>query len=42
MMTKDDIIKFLYYLLDKIDPIFINEVDKSIKNFINKLNKYYK
>lgn len=42
MMTKDDIIKFLYYLLDKIDPIFINEVDKSIKNLINKLSKYYK
>ena len=41
-MTKKEIINFLYYLLDKIDPVYLKEVEKSIDRFINDLNKYYK
>ena len=41
-MTKKEIITFLYYLLDKIDVVYLKEVEKSIDKFINDLNKYYK
>ena len=41
-MTKQEIINFLYYLLDKIDVVYLKEVEKSIDRFINDLNKYYK
>ena len=41
-MTKKEIINFLYYLLDKIDVVYLKEVEKSIDRFINDLNKYYK
>ena len=41
-MNKQEIINFLYYLLDKIDPVYFKEVEKSIDRFINDLNKYYK
>ena len=41
-MTKKEIIIFLYYLLDKIDVVYLKEVEKSIDRFINDLNKYYK
>ena len=38
-MNKEDIINFLYYLLDKIDKVYLKEVEKSIKRFINDLEK---
>lgn len=38
-MSKEDIINFLYYLLDKIDKVYLKEVEKSIKKFINDLEK---
>lgn len=38
-MTKEEIINFIYYLQDKIDPVFKKEVDKSIQNVIEKLKK---
>ena len=41
-MTKKEIINFLYYLLDKIDVVYLKEVEKSIDRFINDLDKYYK
>ena len=41
-MTKEEILNFLYYLLDKIDVVYLKEVEKSIDRFINNLNKYYK
>lgn len=41
-MNKQDIINFLYYLLDKIDIVYLKEVERSIQNFINDLEKYYK
>ena len=41
-MTKKEIITFLYYLLDKIDVVYLKEVEKSIDRFINDLDKYYK
>ena len=36
-MNKEELINFLYYLLDKIDPVYLKEVEISIKNFINNL-----
>ena len=41
-MTKEEIINFLYYLLDKIDVVYLKEVGKSIDRFISDLDKYYK
>lgn len=41
-MDKPEIINFLYYLLDKIDEVYLSEVTRSIKRFINRLEKYYK
>lgn len=38
-MSKQEIINFIYYLLDKIDPVYLKEVEKSVNNFINKINK---
>lgn len=38
-MDKQEIINFLYYLLDKIDDVYLSEVNRSIKRFINRLEK---
>lgn len=38
-MSKENIINYLYYLLDKIDITYYREVKKSIERFINELNK---
>ena len=40
-MSKEEIINFLYYLWDKIDPAYIKEVNISITKFIDKINKLY-
>lgn len=36
-MTNQEIINFLYYLWDKIDPAYKTETDKTIKEVIDKL-----
>lgn len=36
-MTKERIIGFIYYLEDKIDPVYEKEVRRSIENFIEEL-----
>ena len=36
-MKIEEIINFLYYLWDKIDPIYLNEVNSCIKKIISKL-----
>lgn len=36
-MTNQEIINFLYYLWDKIDPVYKSETDKAIKEVIDKL-----
>lgn len=38
-MTNKELINYLHYLLDKIDPLYYNEVNKSIKKLIKKLEK---
>ena len=38
-VNREDIINFLYYLLDKINKVYLKEVEKSIKRFINDLKK---
>ena len=38
-MNKEEIINFIYYLCDKIDPIYLDEVSVSIKRFIEKITK---
>lgn len=35
-MTKDEIINFLYYLEDKVDPVFAKEVRRSIERFLER------
>ena len=37
-MNKEYIINFIYYLWDKIDPVYLNEVNKNIIKFIHDLN----
>ena len=39
-MEKEEIINFLYFLWDKIDPSYLNEVSSSIKKMISKLESY--
>lgn len=41
-MNKEQIINFLYYLLDKIDVVYLKEVKKSIERFIDDLDRYFK
>lgn len=36
-MKIEEIINFLYFLWDKIDPIYLSEVNSSIKMIISKL-----
>lgn len=38
-MTKEEIINFIYYLEDKIDEVYIAEVEKSIRRFLKDLEK---
>lgn len=39
---KEEIINYLYYLLDKIDPVYYDEVKKSINRVIIELDKIVK
>lgn len=38
-MSKEEIINFLYYLLDKVDFVYYKKTKRSIENFIKKLDK---
>lgn len=38
-MANKELINYLYYLLDKIDPVYYDEVNKSIRKLIKKLEK---
>ena len=37
LITKEELINYLYFLLDKIDPAYLNEISISINRFIQKL-----
>ena len=39
-MSKEQFIDFLYFILDKVDPNFYDEVNNSINNFIIKKVHY--
>lgn len=41
-MNKEEFINFLYYLLDKIDAVYYEEVSRSIERFIARINRYFK
>lgn len=41
-MNKDEFINFLYYLLDKIDTAYYNEVSRNIERFVARINRYFK
>ena len=40
-MTKEEIINYLYYLWDKIDPVYMKEVNPSIIKFIECIKKNF-
>ena len=42
-INKELLINYLYFLLDKIDPVYINEVSRSINKMISKIENgdYY-
>ena len=42
-INKELLINYLYFLLDKIDPAYINEVSRSINKMISKIENgdYY-
>lgn len=40
-MNKDELIRYMYYLLDKIDEAYYREVKISIERFVNDIDKYF-
>lgn len=38
-MSNKEIIAFIYYLLDKIDEVYLKEVEKRVERFIDNLTK---
>ena len=40
-MTKEEIIKYIYYLWDKIDPVYLEEVNPSIIKFIEYIKENF-
>ena len=38
LINKEVLINYLYFLLDKIDPVYLDEITSSINKFINKLD----
>lgn len=40
-MSKDELIKYMYYLLDKVDEVYYWEVKISIERFIDNIDKYF-
>lgn len=41
-MNKEELIKFLYYLWDKIDPIYLEEVNVSVRRFLKLIDKHFR
>lgn len=39
-MSKDEMVKYLYYLLDKVDEAYYREVKISIERFIKNIDRY--
>lgn len=39
-MSKEEMIKYLYYLLDKVDEAYYREVKISIERFIENIDRY--
>jgi hypothetical protein len=39
VVTNTEIINYLYFLLDKVDPAYFDEISKSIFRFISKLER---
>lgn len=39
-MRKDEMINFLFYLLDKVDEVYYREVKINIERFINNIDDY--
>lgn len=40
-MSKDELIKYMCYLLDKVDEAYYREVKISVEKFINNIDKYF-
>lgn len=40
-MNKDELIRYMYYLLDKIDEAYYREVKISVERFISNIDKYF-
>lgn len=38
LINKEVLINYLYFLLDKIDLVYLDEITSSINKFINKLD----
>ncbi len=38
-MGYDDIINFIYYLEDKVDPVYCAEIRPKVSRFVQKLEK---
>jgi len=39
IISKKYLINYLYFLLDKIDPVYLKEISNSINRFIDNINK---
>lgn len=40
-MNKDELIRYMYYLLDKVDEVYYREVKISVERFINNIDRYF-
>lgn len=40
-MNKEELINYMYYLLDKIDEAYYREVKISVERFISNVDKYF-
>lgn len=40
-MDKYELIRYIYYLLDKIDEAYYREVKISVERFINNIDRYF-
>jgi len=40
-MNKEELVRYMYYLLDKIDEAYYREVKISIERFINNIDSYF-
>lgn len=40
-MNKDELIKYMYYLLDKVDEVYYHEVKIIVERFINNIDKNF-